>query len=140
MPDVPMVAELRECEMLVDDGAELQWRQVHPNFLKNGVVSQEAFVGTPNDRDQVSTVRSTRRSAGEAHEHYVEVLGLSSAGTWATSVDDVVATACRVVDDEVCEDVEVPGHSYIDFRGLSKAAKKAARLELARRAQLRGKQ
>lgn len=140
MPDGPAAPQLRDCESLLHEGPELQWRQVHPTFLKNGVVSQEAFVGTPHDRDQVSTVRSVRRSAEEAHAHYTEVLGLASAGTWATSVDEVQSTTCRVVDDEACDEVEVPGHSYIDLRGLTKAAKKAARLELARVAQLRGQQ
>lgn len=133
-------AELRTCETVVGVDAELQWRQVHPAFLNRGVVSQEAFVGTPDDRDQVSTVRSSRRTASEAHAHYTEELGLASAGTWAVTVSEVGGVACRVIDDAACDDVAVPGHSYIDLRGLTKAAKKAARLELARLAQLRGPQ
>lgn len=113
---------------------------MHPNFLKHGVVSQEAFVGTPDDRDQVPTVRSSRRTASEAHAHHTDGLGLSSAGTWAVTVNEVEGVACRAIDDAPCDDVTVPGHSYIDLRGLTKAAKKAARLELARLAQLRGPQ
>ena len=133
-------ADLRTCETVIGGGPELQWRQVHPTFLKRGIVSQEAFVGTPDDRDLVSTVRSSRRTASDAHAHYTEELGLASAGTWAVTVSEVEGVACRAVDDAACDDVAVPGHSYIDLRGLAKAAKKAARLELARLAQLRGPQ
>lgn len=140
MPDGSTGSDLRDCESVVEEGAELQWRQVHPTFLKNGVVSQEAFVGTPQDRDQASTVRSSKRTADEAYAHHTGALQLSSAGTWAASVDEITQVGCRVIDDADCDDVDVPGHSYIDFAGLTKAAKKAARFELARLAQLRGKQ
>jgi hypothetical protein len=131
--------ELEPCELVLEDKAERLWRQVHPEFVQGHVVLAGAFAGTPRDRSKVSTVRSSVRTAKQAFDHYT-TLSLTSAGSWAITVDEVNVAGCRAIDDAECEGVETPGHSYIDMRGLSKPARRVARATLAQRATQRGRQ
>lgn len=136
MPD----ADMKDCEVAIDADAEMQWRQVHPRFVESGVVSFEAFVGVDGFRREVSTSRSSAVSAGDAFVHHTESLELASAGTWATTVEEIMSASCSAIDDSACEDVGTPGHSYIDMRALPKPQVKAARVELAAAATTRGRQ
>ncbi|MCP9491403.1 MAG: hypothetical protein MSC31_16245 [Solirubrobacteraceae bacterium MAG38_C4-C5] len=131
--------ELEPCEFVLEDDAERLWRQVHPEFVQGHVVLAGAFVGTPTARSKVSTVRSSVRTAKQAFDHHT-TLGLTSAGSWAITVDEMNVAGCQAIDDAACEGVETPGHSYIDMRGLSKPARKLARATLAQRATQRGRQ
>jgi hypothetical protein len=140
MTDLPGRPALRGCESLISESDELQWRQVHPRFVDGGVVSEQAFVGTPDDRECVSTSRESKTTAAEAHNHHSSVLGLSSAGTWAVSVTEIEGCLARAVDDDQCPDVETPAHSFIDLRGMTKPEKRRARAELAVAANSRGRQ
>jgi hypothetical protein len=132
--------DLKSCEVALDDGPEWLWRQVHPNFVSGALVSAEAFVGTPDARSEVSTVRSSARTAEQAFVHHTNELGRPSAGSWAVSVDEVKATGSRAIDDARCEGVTTPGHSYVDVRRLGKSDRKLARAMLAARATDRGRQ
>lgn len=132
--------ELKRCEVALDEGPEWLWRQVHPNFVSGDLVSAEAFVGTPEARSEVSTVRSSVRTAEQAFVYHTTDLGLASAGSWAVSVDEVKATGSRAIDDAECDGVETPGHSYVDMRGLEKSDRRIARASLAKRATDRGRQ
>jgi hypothetical protein len=130
--------DLKECQIILEDLDEDQWRQVHPRFVDGDVVSREAFVGTPGASDEVSTARGAVVSAAAACEHHRQTLGLETAGSWPLSVDQVDRSHSRVVDDSACEGVETPGHSFIDLRGLSKGERREARTALAAHATIRG--
>jgi hypothetical protein len=140
MTNGPPRPDLVDCELEIESSGELQWRQVHPRFVDVDVVSEQAFVGTSDDRERVSTARASKTTAANAHAYFVTVLGRSSAGTWAVSVAEIAGSLCRAVDDEACHDVETPAHSYIDLRGLSKPERRQARAELATAANARGRQ
>jgi hypothetical protein len=132
--------DLKSCEVELHDGSERLWRQVHPHFVSADLVSSEAFAGTPNARSEVSTVRSSARTAEQAFVYHTTDLGLASAGSWAVSVDEVNATGSRAIDDAACDGVETPGHSYVDMRALGKSDRRLARAMLAARATDRGRQ
>lgn len=132
--------ELDDCEALVEAADELQWRQVHPNWVDGDLVSSQAFKGTSRAPDEVSTARAAKVTAADAFHHYTTELHLASAGTWAVTIAEVTSTACRTIEDGECDDVPTPGHSYIDMRELSKQQRKAARTELARLATIRRRQ
>ncbi len=138
MSDNPTWPDLNQCEAPLDKRKEVQWRQVHPNFVDRGVVARDAFVGTPDATGEVSTVRSATRSAEDAYTFHTVALALSSAGSWGVTVAEADQTGCRCVDDVECEGVDTPGHSYVDMRGLAKASRKVARTELAAVATARG--
>jgi len=131
---------LADCEAIIEDAAELQWRQVHPNFVDEGVVSREAFRGTSDAPEEVSTIRESVATAEAAHHHYIGAQRRTSAGTWAVTIAEVETAGCRTVDDSACDLVDTPGHSYIDLRGRSRADKKVARASLATAATIRGRQ
>lgn len=139
-PSVANDSSLRDCELVIEDPPELQWRQVHPQWVDHGLVASDAFAGVEGSRATISTVRSMACSAAQAHRFYVESLGLLSAGTWAVTVSEVVEVLGRVVDDAACDDVDTPGHSFIDLRGLTRAQRRVARATLAARATSRGRQ
>lgn len=130
---------LTACQSLVDTDDELQWRQVHPNFVDGDVVAREAFVGTPGATDEVSTTRASAVSGEEAYRYHSEQLGLGSAGSWGIAADEVQAEQCRVVDDSDCQGVDTPGHSFIDMRSLTKSERRKARTKWASIATKRGR-
>lgn len=131
--------DLTACEFLIEEPSELEWRQVHPTFEEDAVVSTDAFVGSGDSTREVSTARSATSSAEEAFRFHTEERALQSAGTWAVSVSEAVDADCRCIDDSECEGVETPSHSYIDMRALSKAERTAARVALAAAATDRGR-
>lgn len=131
---------LEDCENLLDDREEEFWRQVHPNHVSaEGHVSPEGFTGTPDDRYRVSGASSTSTTAEEAYAYHTEVLELSSSGSWAVAVGDVLEEGCRCVDDSACEEVDTPGHVYVDMRGLDRGGQRAARAAFAAAATLKGR-
>ena len=130
--------ELRDCEEVIADPDELQWRQVKAMHLDPETYEVRGVAFQDNSRC-VSTSRSSIVDAASAMATHL-ALGLRTEGTWAVSVAEVEAAGCRVVADNECDDVEVPGHSYIDMRNLDKNARKIARAELATRATARRRQ
>jgi hypothetical protein len=137
--------ELADCEEEIGaDGVELLWRQVKRNQIDetDGHVTGDAF---QEDGQRVSVSRSTVVSPAQAFTYHTNV-GRQSAGTWAVSVAEVGEAACRVIDDSACEDVDTPGHAYIDMRHLAgdgkqvKNLRRSVRATLAIRASARGRQ
>jgi hypothetical protein len=122
----------------LEDRDEDQWRQVHPRFVDGDVVSREAFAGTSSASDEVSTARGAIVSAAAACEYHRHSLGLASAGSWPVSIDQVDRSGARVIDDSGCDEIETPGHSFIDLRGMSKADRRKVRTALAAHATARG--
>ena len=131
--------DLAACQSLIDEGGELQWRQVHPKFVDGDVIAREAFVGTPEATDEVSTTRASVVSGEEAYRHHSDHRGLQTAGSWGIAVHEAQDAQCRVVDDSNCEGVDTPGHSFLDMRDLSKSERRKARNEWAAIATARGR-
>jgi hypothetical protein len=123
----------------------LFYRQVNPNWYKNGVPTSQAFGPTPKDRDQLSLDDASKVSAEGSWRHFTENLGLSSAGTWAVSLGEVEETGDLMV---VASPIEVPqdttknnpAHCHIDFSQVSsKGQKKRKAQHLAIKATARGR-
>ncbi|MFV0633993.1 hypothetical protein [Demequina sp.] len=134
---------LVEGEFEVDNVDERLWRQVHPDWVQDGVISSSAFKPKRNDGKQLSCSRESIVSAAEATRHYGDVLGFRTAGSAAVSVGDVhtpdnpvgptATVSARVVDDSergATEGDLPPGHAYVDLRpfGSSAIERKAKQL------------
>lgn len=130
---------LRACESELQTGHGLQWRQVHPTQVSDGVVARDGFRGTDAAPAEVSTVQSALRTAEEAYDQH-RAAGYKTAGTWAVTIQEVLDARCRVIADDGCDDVETPGHSFVDMRDLTKAEQRVARVALAAIATERGLQ
>jgi hypothetical protein len=105
-----------EPERLTDQ-AELPLRQVHPNWLKEGQPSSQAFKPTPKDEGKLSTARGAKTTPENAFVRHTDTLGLQSAGTWAASVEEVEATPVplEAYGDPVTEPAPDPAHAFIEY-------------------------
>ncbi len=132
-------ADLLECETVISNESELQWRQVKGTYLDRETCAVLEMAFQANGY-VVSTSRSSVVDAKAAMEAHL-ANGRDSMGTWAVSVAEVSSLGCRVIDDQACDEVETPGHSYIDMRSLgNKGLRRAVRVELATFATTRGRQ
>lgn len=129
-------------EVLVEDVAELLWRQVNPTWVSDaGVPTSQAFKPGTADEGKPSVARSSKQSAEEAHRWHTEVAKRPSAGTWAVAVGECTTADLRVVDDSAADGAPAsrsPAHAYWDFRPLTKGELKKASAALLMAALRRG--
>ncbi|MDQ0241392.1 hypothetical protein [Arthrobacter bambusae] len=129
-----------ETELSSPEAAEMLWRQVHPKYADSNIITEQAFQPTSSDPKRLSCSRESLQTAQGAYEHHTQKLELQSVGTCAVTVEEAISAGTRPVDDsEVQEQVPpTPGHTYLDYRGLSKDERSFARDELASFATERG--
>jgi hypothetical protein len=114
----------------LDDPAELLFRQVHPNWIVDGIPSSQAFNPTKKDKGKLSIALGSKTDAEGAYRHHVEVLRFASVGTWAVTVGEASSAERPTIPDPLEND---PAHGFVDFRGLTRgAAEKPAKILLAR--------
>jgi hypothetical protein len=70
------------------DDEELLFRQVHPNFVRDGRPSSQAFRPTPKDEGKLSVACESLTTAAAAYELFTAGLGLASAGTWGVAIGE----------------------------------------------------
>lgn len=128
--------DLEQGELLLTDGVERLWRQVHPQFQNAGVVTSRAFAGGSDDPQRVSTAREARCTAADAMSDHL-ARGRRTVGTWAVTVGEVDGVGRRAVDDSALPDVP-DDHAYIDLRGLDDRSERRVRRDLAAQANARG--
>ncbi|SDZ91553.1 hypothetical protein SAMN05660909_00123 [Chitinophaga terrae (ex Kim and Jung 2007)] len=93
----------------------LLFRQIHPSFVQNNGVSNQAFVTssafkpTPKDDNKLSVYNSAFFDAKQAFEHYVK--SNKSYGVLAVSVDDCESEELLCIDDNH----PFEGHASIDY-------------------------
>ncbi len=113
-------------EELLEEGAELLWRQVHPTFNP----SRE-------HKHCLSVARAAKVDAAEAYRRHTN-RGLRSGGTWAMTVREVLDVELRAVDDSAVPE-RPDEHAYVDFRVVAaRRDRKIAAGVLADRAARRG--
>jgi hypothetical protein len=116
--------DLMPGENLLSPGDELVLRNVHPHFYDHGVrtVSSQAFEPNSGDGGCMSAARETVVSPMDSYMEYTITFGLSSAGIWALTTEEVSIAGSRTVDDcgtQVMTGDRLPtGHAYVDFRDL----------------------
>jgi hypothetical protein len=121
---------------LLADHAEILYRQVHPNWVEDGVPSYLAFRPTTKDEGQLSVDQGSLITAEDAYRQHTTIRKLKSAGTWAVTVGEADGAALKSFDDH--ED-DPPAHGFIDFRGLGKREAQRNAAILAARAHKRGR-
>lgn len=112
----------------------LLFRQVHPNWTKDGRITSQAFKPTPKDKRKLSAYDGDQISAEESWAHYTSNRGLQSAGVVAVTVSECESQQRQVVadPDTFAEHVE------IDFTGLSNSRVRDVAAALASMARSRG--
>ena len=109
-------------------------RQVHPNFIRDGDPTSQAFTPTRKDNERLSMYDGDMITPALAWKHYTESLGHDSDGVASVSVAE-----CEATELPVCPDpTEYPEHTVIDFSGLSGGQKTRKAKRLRYYANLRG--
>lgn len=103
------------CEVQITEPSETLRRQIHPKWLRNGVIGSDAF--KPSD-GMASTTMDSVLTAQQAHDAYTN----KTVGSCALTVDEIDNSGSRAIDDSACTGV-VHGHAYIDLRGLGRSAR-----------------
>ena len=109
-------------------------RQVNPNWIRDGRITSQVFRPTPKDKKQLSVYDGDQMTPQEAHAHYTQQLGRSSAGVMAVAVVECQQQDLPAVPDPA----PFPAHVVIDFRALSNSDIKTKAKHLTRAACLRG--
>lgn len=114
--------------------ATLLHRQVHPDFIKNGEATSQAFTPTPKDNKLLSAYDGDMITAEKAWEHYTNRLGLRSSGTISVSNGE-----CHKIGLPVSSDpASFAEHVVIDFSKLSNSQVKTKAKQLKEYATARG--
>lgn len=95
----------------MNDGT-LLLRQVHPNFMKNGALTSQAFFPFPKDRGALSVYDGDQIDAHAAHEHYTKTLRRQSHGVWGVTCREVAHIGLTSAPDPL---EDFPCHALIHF-------------------------
>lgn len=116
----------------LDDPEEHLFRHVHPDWVKEGQPTSQAFKPMPKDNGRLSTARSALTTARDAYAHHTGSLGYAAVGTWSVTVAEVENASVEAYEDPVTEPVPDPAHAYIEFPARPRTAiETAAKLLLA---------
>lgn len=107
---------------------EVQFRQINPNFIDDGIPSSQAFSPTRKDEGKLSLDRSATVSAEAAHEGFLS-RGLRSEAVFGLTPEEFAQGDSPVECFESPLD-DNPNHSHADFNGLSKGKIKRKAKEL----------
>jgi hypothetical protein len=113
-------------------------RQIHPSFVVNDIVSNQAFVESnlvvssgafnpyEKDVDKLSMYNGEKFSAKDSYEHYTKQY--PSYGVLSITVEEVISVAPLT---STNDDFPFDGHSFIDFSSITsknQKTKKAGQL------------
>ncbi|MFM2047661.1 MAG: hypothetical protein RI955_207 [Bacteroidota bacterium] len=113
-------------------------RQIHPSFVVNDIVSNQAFVEsklvvssgafnpTEKDDDKLSMYNGEKFSAKDSYEHYTKQY--TSYGVLSVTVEEVISVTPLT---STNDDYPFDGHSFIDFSTITsknQKTKKAGQL------------
>lgn len=110
------------------------FRQIHPNFLKAGRVTSQAFKPTPKDNEKLSVYDGDQIAPQKSWEHYTSILQLASSGVLAVTVEECSQSSLDVIPDPQ----PFPEHVLIDFTGKTTGQKEKAAKKLRKAAVDRG--
>lgn len=92
-------------------------RQINEAWEQDGYVTSQAFKPTRKDQGKLSTYDGSKITAEDSWEHFTVVLGYSSIGVMAVTVDECDAHGLPVVPDPMT----FPEHVFVDFRGIGRS-------------------
>ena len=94
---------------------EVLHRQVHPNFVRNGRPSSQAFRPSSRDEGQMSVSRGSRITAEAAYRRYTSQ-GRLSSGVWSVTVLECNEVGLEAYDDPLEQD---DAHAIVNFSPIS---------------------
>ena len=110
-------------------------RQIHPNWLRQGKATSQAFRPTSKDEGRLSVHDGDQVTPFKAWERHTKMSGLRSEGVMSVTVGEAHHEQLTVSADP---QPNAPEHALIDFTALSTKDRKAASEILAQQANDRG--
>lgn len=120
------------------ENKKLLHRQIHPSFVVNDIVSNQAFAEetllissgafnpTEKDENKLSVYNDEKFSAKESYEHYTA--NYPSYGVLSLTEEEILSVSPLTSTDD---NIPFDGHSYIDFSRVTsknQKTKKAGKL------------
>lgn len=99
-------------------------RQVHPNFLEDGVPSSLAFLPKQSDQGKLSVYDGDQVSPVQSHAHYTDILNLASTGVWAITKEEADEVGTIAEHDPL---PDFDAHAILDFNQLPQSSNKTWR-------------
>jgi hypothetical protein len=125
----------------LDDGEEVLFRQIHPNFYDNDFPSSESFAPSRKDNNKLSVDRSSLTTAGRAHALFTGN-GFKSEAVYGVSVAEFRAENLPCYPDPLEAEGTLaanPAHAYADFSTFSPTQGKKIAKRLRNNAVNRGR-
>lgn len=142
----PLVDGEVEIEPADDGSEELLFRQMTDLIWDSDSRTPVSHAFGPKNIDAgaPSFTRSAVVNAQESRDWHNANASRASLAVWACSIQDVVKTGTRAIDDSKAPLQEgktrAPGHAYVDFRHLNRTSEKYVRHQLLQAALKRGEQ
>lgn len=95
----------------------LLFRQVHPDFIRDGQLTSQAFCPSSKDNGKLSVYDGDQISARDAYEHYTQSQGYKSDSVWVVTKKETDSEGALASPDPL---EDFPAHSIIDFGASSK--------------------
>jgi len=112
----------------------LLFRQVNPNWVREGRVTSQLFTPTKKDQKRPSVYDGDQTSAEDSWRHYTEKLKFSSIGVMAVTVAECEEQNLPIVPDPE----PFPEHVIIKFDDCSNSQIEKKAKKLTRTAEARG--
>ncbi len=116
------------------NGETQLYRQIHPNFVREGRAGSRAFRPSSRDPCRLSVYDGDQITAKKAWQHYTSTLHKESSGVMAVTVNECTRMNLDVVDDHI----PYEEHAFIEFGNSTKSQIKRISKNLRVVAQTRG--
>lgn len=122
------------------DGAEVLFRQIHPDLMQDGEPASSSFRPKEADKDMLSVDRSTLTTAGDAHALYTSN-GQRSEAVYGLTVAEFEGCGIPCEEDPLEETEQAaanPAHALASFAGYGISKQKTLGKRLKKFAVARG--
>ena len=125
----------------LDDGEEVLFRQIHPNFDDNGYPGSFPFAPSAKDESKLSVDRSSLTTAAASHALFTSN-GFESVAVYGVSVAEFRVESLPCYPDPIEAQGTLaanPAHAYADFSAFSPTQGKKIAKRLRNNAVQRGR-
>jgi hypothetical protein len=122
------------------NGAEILFRQIHPDLIQDGEPSSSNFCPKESDKDLLSVDRSTLTTAAAAFDLFTSN-ALKSVAVYGVSVDEFDKQGIPCEEDPLAATAELkanPSHALASFFGFGRSKQKTLAKRIKQAALARG--
>ena len=125
----------------LSEDEDVLFRQVHPNFIQDGIPSSQPFVPTQKDNSKLSVDRSKLTNAEAAFDRFIES-GQFSDAVYGVTVAEFATQGVECFSDPIVDPdpkLSNPTHAYANYSPFSVNAQKNKAKRIKQHALARGR-